>query len=270
MTTKAFSIAKFGEQMNEDAVLARPGILAVSDGAGGGGLFADEWATHLVTMLPDTPVTSFAQLDGWVDSIWEPFYNAFEQRARQLGGMHLAKFYREGSFATLAAIWCGAADGCHWMAYGDSVAFCYSRRTGLLQHSFTRLAHFNHAPWLISCKDPLNAEGFRAGVFDTDESSILFVASDALAHYIIMMYELCHRADYADELQEAVDARTKASNYVAVGLALPPFDFESTVVDKLLRLRHNANFATHLLSRYRKGLLALDDYSIAMSWNNDV
>lgn len=172
--------------------------------------------------------------------------------------------------ATLAAIWCSTADGCHWMAYGDSVAFCYSRRTGLLQHSFTRLAHFNHAPWLISCKDPLNAEGFRAGVFDTDESSILFVASDALAHYIIMMYELCHRADYADELQEALNARTKTSNYVAVGLALPPFDFESTVVDKLLRLRHNANFATHLLSRYDKGLLALDDYSIAISWNNDV
>ena len=266
MNTKAFSIAKFGEQICEDAVLARPYILAVSDGAGGGGLFADEWAKHLVTMLPDEPIGTFAQLDGWVDRIWEPFYNSFEQQARQLGGMYLSKFYREGSFATLAAVWCSDAGDCRWMAYGDSVAFCYSRRTGLLQHSFTRLAHFNHAPWLISCKDPLREEGFRSGRFDTDESSVLFVASDALAHYILMMYELCRRPGYAAELQEAVDTRTKNSNLVAVGLALPSFDFESAVVGKLLRLRSHMNFRTHLQSLNSKGLLAVDDYSVAMAY----
>lgn len=29
---------------------------------------------------------------------------------------------------------------CRWVAYGDSVVFHYNRRSGLLEHSFTRLS----------------------------------------------------------------------------------------------------------------------------------
>lgn len=36
--------------INEDAVIARENIIAVSDGAGGGGLFAERWSKYLLNI----------------------------------------------------------------------------------------------------------------------------------------------------------------------------------------------------------------------------
>ena len=41
---RAISLAKFEEGIvNEDDVIARKELIAVSDGAGGGGVFAERW-----------------------------------------------------------------------------------------------------------------------------------------------------------------------------------------------------------------------------------
>ena len=52
MKTFAISIGK-PEQgyINEDAVIAKENIIAVSDGAGGGGLFAERWSAYLLNHL---------------------------------------------------------------------------------------------------------------------------------------------------------------------------------------------------------------------------
>ena len=65
----------------------------------------------------------------------------------------LNKFYNEGSCATVAAAWKTNDEECRWIAYGDSVVF-----------------HYN-PPRLVSCKDPLEEEGFRSGVFHIDNAS---------------------------------------------------------------------------------------------------
>ena len=65
----------------------------------------------------------------------------------------LNKFYNEGSCATVAAAWKTNDEECRWIAYGDSVVF-----------------HYN-PPRLVSCKDPLDEEGFRSGVFHIDNAS---------------------------------------------------------------------------------------------------
>ena len=73
---KALSIAKIDEgSINEDAAKATERWIAVSDGAGGGGVFADKWAQYLVVHLPDEPILNFSEFDKWLDSIWEQFYN---------------------------------------------------------------------------------------------------------------------------------------------------------------------------------------------------
>ena len=159
---RALSLTKFEEGIiNEDAAIAKKEVIAVSDGAGGGGVFADLWSKYLLENLPDKPIKSYKAFDEWVDGIWEPFYNDSEEMAKAEGGMFLNKFYDEGSFATLVAVW----NNGQWVSYGDSVAFCYNRKTGLLQHSFTKLVDFNNPPYLINCKDPLGKKGFRHGRF---------------------------------------------------------------------------------------------------------
>ena len=104
---KSVSIAKLNDHApNEDAVFCAPQCIAVSDGAGGCGLYADEWSRYLIEHLPkDTPICSFIELDTWVDSIWEAFYNAKEECAKEGDGILLNKFYSEGSCATIVTAW---------------------------------------------------------------------------------------------------------------------------------------------------------------------
>ena len=257
----ALSIPKLEDGIvNEDAVKATQKRISVSDGAGGGGVFADQWSKYLVEHLPDEPITDYAAFDQWIDGIWEPFYNECEEVAKAEGGMLLNKFYDEGSFATIVAVW---EDG-HWMSYGDSVAFCYDRTSGKLQHSFGRIVEFNNPPYLVNCKDSTNEEGFKCGKFDFHKNSVVFVASDALAHYILMMHEVAHEEHYKDELQEAIDAQTKDSNFIRTALGMKKVDFEREVIDKLMNCRNAGNFKKHLQRLQKNGLIGHDDYSIAI------
>ena len=257
---RAITIAKENGIPNEDAVIAKDSLIAVSDGAGGGGVFADQWSKCLVDHLPDKPIKTFSAFDKWIDGIWEPFYNDCEEKAKKEGGMLLNKFYDEGSFATLVAVWRTG----HWISYGDSVAFCYHRNTGVLDHSFTKLADFNNPPYLVNCKDPLNREGFRHGKFEIDDDCIVFAASDTLAHYILMMYELANKYRFTEELHEALKAQTKNSNFIKLAMRLRGMDFATKVIKKLENCRAQIFLDSHLAGLQRKGLIALDDYSLAI------
>lgn len=257
---REISIPKEEGIINEDSVKAKEYLIAVSDGAGGGGVYADRWSQYLVDHLPDKPIKNYKTFDKWIDGIWESFYNDCEEEAQKIGGMFLNKFYDEGSFATLVAVWKGG----QWVNYGDSVAFCYNRKTGVLQHSFTKLADFNNPPYLINCKDPLDKKGFRCGMFEIDEDCIVFVASDTLAHYILMMYEVAHEDQYEDELQEAIDAQTKNSNFINTAVRLRKKDFAKNVIQKLENCKYPQLLMLHIGRLKRWGLIGHDDYSIAI------
>ena len=123
-----------------------------------------------------------------------------------------------------------------------------------LQHSFTSLADFNNPPFLINCKDPLDENGFRCGKFKIDKNCIVFAASDALAHYILMMYEVAHSDKYAEELQEAINAQTKNSNFIKTALGQKKLDFEKDVITKLLNCRNEEELQT----TYAKVLKRMD------------
>ena len=263
---KAYSTSKdlllrraFDISVNEDAVKATEKWIAVSDGAGGGGVFADKWARYLLDNLPDEPITTYEAFDKWLDGIWEPFYNEYEEIAKKEGGMLLNKFYDEGSFATLVVVW---RDG-HWLSYGDSVAFCYNKDTGMLQHTFGRIDDFNNPPYLINCKDATIESAFKSGRFPLCDNDVVYAASDALAHYILMMYELAHKDWYGEDLLAAINAQTKYSNLIRTAQALKKIDFDNRLI-KLVELNNNGHFRQHLQKLYRDGLLGHDDYSLAV------
>lgn len=266
MITGNISIGKFEQNcLNEDASLAKKQLIAISDGAGGGGLFAERWSAYLLEHLPESPLYDADDLDTWIGKIWEPYYNQCETDAKLLGGMSLDKFYDEGSFATLVAVWQQTKTLCCWVAFGDSVAFHYNYATKELQHSFGNLGDFDNPPYLINCKDELRKEGFRKGVFHMDKHSVVFAASDALAHYILMMYEMANKRKYMQELNEAVSHHSKNENYINAANALSVIDFERSVLGRLLSCMHDVKkFRRHLQSLCRKGLLAHDDYSLAV------
>ncbi len=256
----ALSISKFEEGVvNEDAVNISKEWIAVSDGAGGGGVFADKWSNYLVHHIPEKPICDYQTFDKWIDNIWEQFYDECEKIATIEGGMLLNKFYDEGSFATLVAVW----NNGQWISYGDSVAFCYDKEFGTLQNSFGHIVDFNKPPYLINCKDSTKKEGFKVGRFEKNNNSIVFATSDTFAHYILMMYKLSHIDKYYDELQEAISVRTKYSNIIKTAMN-NKIDFEKDIINKILNCRNVTNFQRHLQSLVRKGLIGHDDYSLVI------
>lgn len=260
---RSVTLAKFNDNVpNEDSCFASADCIVVSDGAGGCGLYADHWSRYLVERLDKSnPICSFQEFDGWVDSIWEEFYNQHEILAKEGDGMQVEKFYSEGSCATVAAVWRTSHNNCKWMTYGDSVVFHYSRLTGNLQHSFTRLADFNNPPRLVSCKDPIECEGFRSGDFTIDNSSVVFAASDALSHYIIMMYELSHRNDFVDEISEELNGQKSNTLLSARELTI---DFYNDVIMQLQKASTSSVLFENLMRQlYYEGLIEMDDYTIA-------
>ena len=268
MKARIVSIPKFGEKTNEDAAIARAGLIAVSDGAGGGGVFADQWSRYLVDNLPDVPILNFSEFDKWLDAIWEQFYDEHEELAKTQGGLFLNKFYDEGSFATLVAVWKVSEKECRWISYGDSVAFCYDRAKGELQHSFTKLTDFNNPPHLINCKDPLEENGFRCGSFKTSKTSVVFCASDALSHLILMLYETwlkthgSHR--YDKEIEDAINAQTRNSQYIKLALGLS-LDFDAKMKYFLRLSKRKVDFQSGMNNhRDKLKLVANDDYSLAV------
>lgn len=261
---RGVSIAKFNDHVaNEDSFFSSDTCIAVSDGAGGCGLFADEWSQYLIKQLPkNKPITSFTELDEWVDSIWESFYNEHEEKAKQGDGILLNKFYNEGSCATIAAAWQIHEKVAKWMAYGDSVVFHYSFQTGILEHSFTKLADFSNPPRLVSCKDPLEEEGFRNGEFVLDNSSVVFAASDALSHYILMMYELAHCKEFGEELAEEYLKQSGNSQLLKTAETIK-FDFGTDVLQSLLDATlSSSQFELCLKEQNSKGILDMDDFTL--------
>ncbi len=266
------SLAKPHDQgPNEDAWYASEDCIAVSDGAGGCGLYVHEWSAYLIQHLPKgSPIRSYEELDRWVDDIWEAFYTEHEERARMEDGTLLGKFYKEGSCATIAAAWMAGKEQCLWMAYGDSVVFHYSQRTGRLEHSFTTLPDFSNPPMLVSCKDPMDERGFRNGCFQLDKTSVLFAASDALAHYILMMYELSECMEYREELAEEYLKSSANTRLLRMAETSIP-DFWSGVLQPLLHATASpTEFARLMQALLARGVLDTDDYTLACMgrWND--
>ena len=138
----------------------------------------------------------------------------------------------------------------------------YSQDTGVLEHSFTKLSDFSNPPRLVSCKDPLEEEGFSCGDFYLDESSVVFAASDALSHYIMMMYELSKSKEYGAELAEEYLKASGNSQLLKTAETMK-FEFGQDVLQSLLDATSSDSlFEQYLKKLNSEGILDLDDFTL--------
>ena len=86
---------------------------------------------------------------------------------------------------------------------------------------------------------------------------------DALAHYIMMMYEVSQIDSYFDELNKAESNHSKNENYIKAAKSFNKIDFEKDIIIKLQNCIGNGiNFKRHIKKLLNQGLLAHDDYSL--------
>lgn len=257
------STTKFEYEINEDSAISniKNKYVAVSDGAGGGGVYADRWSKYLCEKLPHDAIDNFKELDSWIDSIWEQFYNQHEEMAKQEGGLFLQKFYEEGAFATLAAVWIVNNDYAKWVTYGDSVVFVYNKINGTLFSSIANLSEFNKPPFLIGTNSPLIESGFKSGIIHIHSGDYVFCTSDALAHFILMLYQLSSH-DYDGSIQEAMSCQTRNSQLIRIAKE-SNMKFDKCINKLLQASLRKDSFNKYMSQLYNQGVVALDDYTIS-------
>lgn len=244
----------------EDASCCFPekGYIAVCDGAGGCGIFADEWAKYLIERIPEQPIDSYEMICSWLDGIWEPFFLQKEQEVGSMNSFVQNKFYDEGSYATLAAIWRTASDRVSWCTFGDSACFAYDKkedRLTLLSHP--SIQAFETNPHLLNWKNIPSEKGFKAGTYIAENDTVFFVTSDALACYITMANALIKNEPIHVESGALVMLKRK----IDVGATGSIF---KGILDYLFFFAGDKSvFGEYMKELYDAGEIANDDYSLA-------
>lgn len=264
------TIPKFEERAySEDVSLCDTKRIAVSDGAGGCGIFAERWSAYLMEKLPAKKFVDFADFSVWLDSIWEEFFESNKSLAASVGGFAQNKFYDEGSFATLAASW-KFRNKVYWVAYGDTVVFHYDKSSKQLQHSFTALCDFAESPFLINWKNELDSKGFVQGEYKITANSVVFVASDALAFYILAMYLILSKPQgYEFQIENVLKTSSLQKNLLEQMMLSKneTADFETAVLTPIFQSAYSQDsFKSYINQLYQSGQIQNDDYSLA--WMN--
>ena len=117
-------------------------------------------------------------------------------------------------------------------------------------------------PGWLAVKIPWEEEGFCCGDFYLDESSVVFAASDALSHYIMMMYELSKSKEYGAELAEEYLKASGNSQLLKTAETMK-FEFGQDVLQSLLDATSSDSlFEQYLKKLNSEGILDLDDFTL--------
>lgn len=262
------SIAKRDNQgiiPNEDHFLLENPI-AVSDGAGGAGLFTGEWAEYLCNHLPVEPISTFELFSGWVNSIWEPFCNKYQSIAEERGIG--AKFLSDGSWATLLAVWLPdfINQKFRWLAYGDSALFIFDIEEKRMDFCSVKDVNlFNESPYLINWKEDPSPVGFSNGEFILNNNQIVLLASDAMSQYILLKYLIGENSESAkSQLSMLEVSGSRLSVQLAkMKIASDARDFFSITLPELIESLNSVECFQRLTDKLKqKGFLAFDDYTL--------
>lgn len=266
---------QFGQIPNEDNI-RKKNPFCVADGAGSG-IFSGEWSAWLCKKLPGKPIKSAAQMDQWIDTIWEEFYDRYRLEAAK---NELAQtFLYHGSFSTLAAVWMPpfAKQKCSITSYGDSVVMIFDLRTEkMIYCSIKKLDQFLDSPSLVNWNQRINKNNFEYHEMVLPSRFLILIASDALAQYLLFSYFLTmHNTESISQINQIRQTQGRLS--VIIEKLNNRFNskisfFSSVLSPLILTLKKTylfdySEFTSYVENLKKEGLLASDDYTL-MAINN--
>lgn len=260
------SIAKQdGDYPSANQDFAHPDLLALSDGAGGTGFYAADWAKNLCKELPTAPFADEAAFDEWFKQIRNPFFAGKREEAAANFPDILEDYDREGSSATLLAAWPGEDRQWRVLSYGDSAAFLFDAAGKLKQRSIPKLVQFTEDPYLLHSNEPLLPEHLYWETWTIDQNDTLLMASDALSQWILIQYAL-HNPELATELEEVLKTPYGLGNQIIrcreAHLNSP--DFLPILRQLAEAVEDESSFQDFTRDLFQKGQLALDDYTLRL------
>ena len=110
-------------------------------------------------------------------------------------------------------------------------------------------------------------EGFKADDFLLSDDSVVLAASDALSHYILMMYYVTHQEEFKDEIEEILNGHTSDSQMLSIALrdmANGHLTFDM-LMEQLQDASHDQDIFDHFVKElHSRGVLDIDDYTLAI------
>ena len=267
MKSKSFTTHKINDpSTNEDAVRGTPNFIAVSDGAGGCGIFAERWSQYLVDNLSACSFGGFDVFNQWIDSIWEPFYNEIESELDRYDKFVGNKFQKEGSYATLAVVWHTELN-INYCYYGDSSIFVFdTMQDEMLFMSAPDIATYDKSPCLINWKDLPIARAYHQGALALTTNQHAFVASDSLSCFITMAYYAAKQADQINQFTETTSKLSAVAQSMKV--YMEDKSFYKDILLPLFSCDSNADFRALIASYVDMQLILDDDFSLCLLTHN--
>ncbi len=247
--------------VNEDAGLANATTIAVSDGAGGYGIFADEWSAYLLRKLPVMPFKGFDEFDKWTDEVGGAYFDAKNAELHKYKPNQANKFLNEGSCATLAAVWKMGRGRVSWCSYGDSAVFVFRVSTGkMVMMSCDDVSIFARNPFLIDCMKAQNEKHFKYGEVCVESGDWVFAASDALACMLSLAYMTGYDIKRVQQLAEGGNRLATFANNILEWCENR--NFYNDLLLPILQCRGDGERFTRLLHGYYDcKILDNDDYT---------
>lgn len=265
LKTLVCSIPKPLHDKSEDASLHKHNFWAVADGAGGVGIFAEEWAKYLLEKLPTKPFAQADEMIRWADSIWEEFYQSIDN---QLLDMNIkSKFLEEGSLATLVAVYAESHNKIKVIAYGDSAMLLYDTKKNTLRALPDTLSTYVQNPYLINWKEEIQQEGVKIADFEWTKHEQIILCSDALAQFLLLSFACLNpKSDWETQLFELQKTHSTHRIFQFAGKIDQIFDknisFHQAVWQPLCEaMKNETTFKTHIYQLCEQGVIANDDYT---------
>ena len=264
----------------EDRFVLTDNAMAVSDGAGGVGLYCGAWAEMLVNNLPNKALHSSNEIDKWIGTFWKKF---------QLAGKELAgddftkysKFVQEGSFATLSGIWLSEREteeeeeeeeeekviDLEWLVYGDSPFLLFDEDDNLITTSHSSLTELEQDPYLLNWKDLADGSKVKADKLEISKKTTVVLASDAIGEFVLFRNLLTNSQQHPlleELLQLAETGIGRVAELARKHTHHRSYQYGDKLEDLVEILNNQESFEDFVQTQYKKNLLANDDSTLVI------
>lgn len=241
--------------------------IAVSDGAGGAGIYCKAWANHLVKNQLDKPFDSKINAEEWFLSISESFYKENIESINKMDPFILEKFIKEGSYATLFFAWWNKETNVfNYVGIGDTTLFVFSKvneiYNTILITPINEQNGLDDFPKLLNWNKELNYD-MSISEINLKPDDILIISTDSIARWIIYHLMVIETFETQKILGESIVKSIDSNKLQNIKLSNPFKDLS----DMLLKIENTVNksetfFKNELEKSINGNLLEKDDFTI--------
>jgi hypothetical protein len=267
-------IDKLSDSENEDSISISENedfdLFAVSDGAGGAGIYCGEWARFITSNQPEIPFFSKDEADAWFINLSKDFYQKYYPKVDKSDVYIREKFLKEGSYATILYCWISKRDRkLFYTAVGDTSLFIFSKTSSgmmpALIFPINEQMNLHDSPDLINWRRDLNFN-LVSKEYLLEKDDIVILCTDSIAR--LLVYHLLV-LDQKNTFKALGDRITKSIDQNMLEYLHKRYSFIETMTSLLGQLKklvklQDYNFQKVLSTLVHRGELDKDDFSIVI------